>query len=83
MKSVAGNSTSWSMWLKDLPGFLRWTHDGRRLRRMHRQSRARSRMPQDFAAQIAERYLQKTGINPQVYLCTAEDGAGELSLERV
>ena len=33
----------------------------------------------NFAAQIAERYLQRTGINPQIYLCTAEDGAGELS----
>ena len=33
----------------------------------------------DFAQQIAERYRQHTGINPQVYLCTAEDGAGELS----
>ncbi len=31
-----------------------------------------------FAQQIAERYRQKSGINPQVYLCTAEDGAGEL-----
>ena len=33
----------------------------------------------DFAQQIAERYRQKTGIKPQVYLCTAEAGAGELS----
>ena len=32
-----------------------------------------------FAKQIAERYLEKTGITAQVYLCTAEDGAGELS----
>jgi galactokinase len=34
---------------------------------------------QDFARQIAQRYQQKTGIAPQVYLCTAESGAGELS----
>jgi len=33
----------------------------------------------DFAQQIAARYLKATGITPQVYLCTAEDGAGELS----
>jgi galactokinase len=33
---------------------------------------------EEFAAQIAERYRQKTAISPQVYLCTAEDGAGEL-----
>jgi galactokinase len=32
-----------------------------------------------FATKIAERYQQKTGINPQVYLCTAEDGAKELT----
>ena len=32
-----------------------------------------------FALQIAERYLEKTGITAQVYLCTAEKGAGELS----
>jgi galactokinase len=29
---------------------------------------------EDFAKQIAERYREKTGINPQVYLCSAEDG---------
>jgi galactokinase len=34
---------------------------------------------QDFAKQVAERYRHKTGIAPQVYLCTAEDGAGEVS----
>jgi galactokinase len=34
---------------------------------------------QDFARQIAERYRQKTGVAPQVYLCSAEDGATELS----
>lgn len=33
----------------------------------------------DFARQIADRYQRKTGIAPQVYLCTAESGAGELS----
>ena len=33
----------------------------------------------DFAQQIAARYLKATGITPQVYLCTAENGAGELS----
>lgn len=32
-----------------------------------------------FALQIAERYLEKTGISAQVYLCSAEDGAGELN----
>ena len=34
---------------------------------------------EDFAKHIAERYRQATGIRPQVYLCSAEDGAGELS----
>ena len=34
---------------------------------------------EDFAKQIAERYRQKTGINPQIYLCAAEDGVGEIS----
>jgi galactokinase len=34
---------------------------------------------QDFAREIAGRYRQKTGIAPDVYLCSAEDGAGELS----
>jgi galactokinase len=34
---------------------------------------------QDFSNEIAERYRKATGINPQVYLCTAEDGAGELT----
>ena len=32
----------------------------------------------DFSKQIAGRYLKATGIMPQIYLCTAEDGAGEL-----
>ena len=34
---------------------------------------------EDFARIITERYRQATGINPQVYLCSAEDGAEELS----
>jgi galactokinase len=34
---------------------------------------------ENFARQIAERYRQKTGITSQVYLCAAEDGAGELA----
>jgi len=32
-----------------------------------------------FAQEIAERYRKATGIAPQIYLCTAEDGARELS----
>ena len=35
---------------------------------------------ENFAAQIAERYRKATGIEPQTYLCTAEDGAQEISL---
>lgn len=34
----------------------------------------------DFAAQIAERYHQATGIIPQIYPCHADNGAQELSL---
>ena len=34
---------------------------------------------ENFAKHIAERYLRQTGIAAQVYLCTAEDGARELS----
>jgi galactokinase len=34
---------------------------------------------EDFAKRIAERYREATGIRPQVYLCSAEDGAGELN----
>jgi galactokinase len=34
---------------------------------------------EDFAKQIAERYREATGINPQVYLCSAEDGARAMS----
>ena len=33
----------------------------------------------EFAAKIAERYRQATGIDPQTYLCSAEDGAREVS----
>ena len=33
----------------------------------------------DFAKQIAEHYRVATGISPQVYLCSAEDGASVLS----
>jgi galactokinase len=34
----------------------------------------------DFAAQIAQRYRQATGINPQIYPCHAANGAQELIL---
>ena len=34
---------------------------------------------EEFAKRIAERYREATGINPQVYLCSAEDGAQALS----
>ena len=34
---------------------------------------------QDFAEQIARRYRKETGIDPQIYLCSAEDGAQELT----
>ncbi len=34
---------------------------------------------QSFASQIAERYHRGTGIVPEIYLCTAEDGAKEIS----
>jgi len=34
---------------------------------------------EEFAQRIAESYRRRTGITSQVYLCTAEDGAGELS----
>lgn len=33
----------------------------------------------EFAKLIADRYKIATGIEPQIYLCTAEDGARELS----
>ncbi|HLV87613.1 MAG TPA: galactokinase [Candidatus Sulfotelmatobacter sp.] len=32
----------------------------------------------DFSDQIAGRFREKTGIDPQVYICCAEDGAQEL-----
>lgn len=38
---------------------------------------------EDFAKQIADRYRHATGITAQVYLCTAEDGAGETQLDPV
>jgi galactokinase len=34
---------------------------------------------EEFAQRIAESYRRQTGINAQIYVCTAEDGAGELS----
>ena len=33
----------------------------------------------DFAAQVSERYQRATGLHPNVYICSAEDGAGALS----
>jgi galactokinase len=36
----------------------------------------RERDAESFATQIAERYRKATGIDPQTYLCKAEDGAG-------
>jgi galactokinase len=41
----------------------------------------RHEQAENFAQEIAERYRLKTGIIPETYLCTAEDGAGELPLE--
>lgn len=35
---------------------------------------------EEFAAKIPERYRQATGITPQIYVCTAEAGAEEVSL---
>ena len=34
---------------------------------------------QGFAERIADRYRKATGIDPQTYLCSAEDGAQEVS----
>lgn len=34
---------------------------------------------EEFSAGIAELYRMKTGIDPQIYLCAAESGAGEIS----
>ncbi len=39
----------------------------------------REESAEKFAKQIAERYREATGIGPQVYLCSAEDGAEALS----
>jgi galactokinase len=36
----------------------------------------RQKDAEDFAIQIAERYRRATGIDPQIYRCSAEDGAG-------
>jgi galactokinase len=33
----------------------------------------------DFAAQIADRYQRATNIKPQIYICSAEDGAQALN----
>jgi galactokinase len=33
---------------------------------------------EDFAAQIAERFKRATNIEPQIYICSAEDGAQAL-----
>jgi galactokinase len=38
----------------------------------------REESAEDFAKQIAERYRNATGIKPQIYLCSAENGAQEL-----
>jgi galactokinase len=35
----------------------------------------------DFAEQITERYRRAIGITPQVYLCSAEDGAQQIRYE--
>jgi galactokinase len=34
-----------------------------------------ARNAKDFAAQVSERYRRKTGISPNVYICSAADGA--------
>jgi galactokinase len=33
----------------------------------------------EFARQVAERYQQATGITPQIYSCSAEDGVRAIS----
>lgn len=63
---------------QDLPGFVggRMTgggFGGCTVNLVHQEN------AEDFAKQIAERYREATGIRPQVYLCTAEDGAAELT----
>lgn len=40
----------------------------------------RQQLAKEFAAQIKERYRAATGIDPQIYICPAEDGAQELAL---
>jgi galactokinase len=62
---------------KDLPGFCggRMTgggFGGCTLNLVRQENAAQ------FAAQIAERYKQATGIEPQIYCCAAEDGAQAL-----
>lgn len=39
----------------------------------------REESAQEFANQIAVKYRQATGIEPQIYLCSAQDGAHELT----
>ena len=39
----------------------------------------RDQAAEEFASKIAERYRKATGIAPQTYLCSAVDGAGEIS----
>jgi galactokinase len=39
----------------------------------------REEYAEDFAQQIADGYREATGITPHVYLCSAEDGAAELT----
>jgi galactokinase len=39
----------------------------------------RSKHAQDFAQKIARRYQDATGISPNVYICSAEDGAQSLN----
>jgi hypothetical protein len=45
---------------------------------MHGQSLSATINAQDFRADC-QSLPMATGIAPQIYLCTAEDGAGELS----
>jgi galactokinase len=64
---------------QDLPGFIggRMTgggFGGCTINLVHEEN------ADDFATQIADRYRAATGIDPQVYICSAEDGAQELYL---
>jgi galactokinase len=34
-----------------------------------------ARYAKDFAAKVSERYQLQTGINPNIYICSAADGA--------